>query len=191
MGLFNELNSQFGGDVFVGVNTQRIHNDFIEDPAAYGFATATQACCGQGRFNGMGLCTMVSHLCNDRDAYGFWDAFHPTERANRLIQEAPVIDDSPPAAVGDPPSHPCHNPTHDEETALSVKAGWGVRSAGTASLCALGLAIKWYLERKAAAPQGGGANNQPPPPPSMVVVIPPAPAVVTPPSLTLHKSSGV
>ncbi|GJN22546.1 hypothetical protein PR202_gb10122 [Eleusine coracana subsp. coracana] len=88
MELIHELNSEVGGQqqqVFIGVNTQRIHNDFIEDPAAYGFATATEACCGQGRFNGLGLCTMVSRLCNDRDAYVFWDAFHPTERANRLI----------------------------------------------------------------------------------------------------------
>ncbi|KAL6633310.1 hypothetical protein ACP70R_025981 [Stipagrostis hirtigluma subsp. patula] len=85
--MLGELNAEVAGgrDVFVGVNTQRIHNDFIEDPKAYGFATATEACCGQGRFNGMGLCTMVSNLCNDRDAYVFWDAFHPTERANRLI----------------------------------------------------------------------------------------------------------
>ncbi|XP_062221567.1 GDSL esterase/lipase At5g33370-like [Phragmites australis] len=85
MAMLAELNAQVGGDVFVGVNTQRIHNDFIDDPKAYGFATATEACCGQGRFNGMGLCTMVSNLCNDRDIYVFWDAFHPTERANRLI----------------------------------------------------------------------------------------------------------
>lgn len=85
MALLADLNAGYGSDVFVGVNTQRIHNDFIDDPKAYGFETATQACCGQGRFNGMGLCTMVSSLCADRDAFVFWDAFHPTERANRLI----------------------------------------------------------------------------------------------------------
>ncbi|NP_001307425.1 GDSL esterase/lipase At5g33370 [Zea mays] len=87
MALLEELNARHGGGdpVFVGVNMQRIHNDFIDDPKAYGFQTATDACCGQGRFNGMGLCTMVSSLCADRDTYVFWDAFHPTERANRLI----------------------------------------------------------------------------------------------------------
>ncbi|CAL4967636.1 unnamed protein product [Urochloa decumbens] len=85
MAMLGDLNARYGGSVFVGVNTQRIHNDFIDDPKAYGFETSTQACCGQGRFNGMGLCTMVSSLCADRDAYVFWDAFHPTERANRLI----------------------------------------------------------------------------------------------------------
>ncbi|KAL6912350.1 hypothetical protein ACP4OV_001155 [Aristida adscensionis] len=87
LAMLGDLNAELAGGaaVFVGVNTQRIHNDFIEDPKAYGFATATEACCGQGRFNGMGLCTVLSTLCNDRDAYVFWDAFHPTERANRLI----------------------------------------------------------------------------------------------------------
>jgi len=85
MALLQDLNARHGGDVFVGVNMKRIHDDFIDDPKAYGFATATEACCGQGRFNGMGLCTMVSSLCADRDSYVFWDAFHPTERANRLI----------------------------------------------------------------------------------------------------------
>ncbi|KAG8060719.1 hypothetical protein GUJ93_ZPchr0002g23341 [Zizania palustris] len=83
--MLSELNAEVGGDVFVGINTHRIHNDFIDDPKAYGFETATEACCGQGRFNGMGLCTIVSNLCANRDAYVFWDAFHPTERANRLI----------------------------------------------------------------------------------------------------------
>ncbi|KAJ1281614.1 hypothetical protein BS78_04G319100 [Paspalum vaginatum] len=85
MAMLADLNARYGDHVFVGVNTQRIHNDFIDDPKAYGFATSTQACCGQGRFNGMGLCTVVSSLCADRNAYVFWDAFHPTERANRLI----------------------------------------------------------------------------------------------------------
>jgi phospholipase/lecithinase/hemolysin len=85
MELLQDLNARHGAQVFVGVNMKRIHDDFIEDPKAYGFATATEACCGQGRFNGMGLCTVVSSLCADRDSYVFWDAFHPTERANRLI----------------------------------------------------------------------------------------------------------
>ncbi|XP_040376723.1 GDSL esterase/lipase At5g33370-like [Oryza brachyantha] len=89
-----ELNAEVGGDVFVGINTKRAHDDFIEDPQAHGFATSTEACCGQGRFNGMGLCTVVSNLCADRDAYVFWDAFHPTERANRLIVQQ-FMDGSP------------------------------------------------------------------------------------------------
>lgn len=43
------------------------------------------ACCGQGPYNGLGPCTPFSNLCPDRSKYVFWDGFHPTERANRLI----------------------------------------------------------------------------------------------------------
>lgn len=50
-----------------------------------GFVTSKVACCGQGPYNGVGLCTVLSNLCPNRNLYAFWDAFHPTERANRLI----------------------------------------------------------------------------------------------------------
>lgn len=50
-----------------------------------GFVTAKVACCGQGPYNGVGFCTVASNLCPDRSIYAFWDAFHPTERANRII----------------------------------------------------------------------------------------------------------
>ncbi|KAI4326401.1 hypothetical protein MLD38_031722 [Melastoma candidum] len=43
------------------------------------------ACCGQGPFNGLGICNVLSNLCPDRKVYAFWDPFHPTERATRLI----------------------------------------------------------------------------------------------------------
>lgn len=50
-----------------------------------GFITSKIACCGQGPYNGIGLCTIASNLCPDRNIFAFWDAFHPTERANRII----------------------------------------------------------------------------------------------------------
>lgn len=50
-----------------------------------GFVTSKVACCGQGPYNGIGLCTIASNLCPNRDIYAFWDPFHPSERANRLI----------------------------------------------------------------------------------------------------------
>jgi hypothetical protein len=42
MALLQDLNARHGGDVFVGVNMKRIHDDFIDDPKAYGFETATE-----------------------------------------------------------------------------------------------------------------------------------------------------
>ncbi|KAH7866630.1 hypothetical protein Vadar_022947 [Vaccinium darrowii] len=79
------VNSEIGSQVFIAANTRRMTTDFISNPAAYGFVTSKIACCGQGLYNGIGLCTPLSNLCPNRDIYAFWDAFHPSERANRII----------------------------------------------------------------------------------------------------------
>ncbi|KAL9262609.1 GDSL esterase/lipase-like protein [Drosera capensis] len=81
------LNSELGSDVFVSSNTGLMQNDFINNPQDFGFVTSKIACCGQGPYNGLGVCNMLSSLCRNRNIYAFWDAFHPTERANRLIVE--------------------------------------------------------------------------------------------------------
>ncbi|CAA0814378.1 GDSL esterase/lipase [Striga hermonthica] len=79
------LNSELGDNVFIAANTQITHYDFINNPQDFGFVTSKVACCGQGPYNGLGLCTQLSNLCPNRDIYAFWDPFHPSERANRLI----------------------------------------------------------------------------------------------------------
>ncbi|KAL6345158.1 hypothetical protein AAG906_013642 [Vitis piasezkii] len=79
------LNKKFHADVFIAANTHEMHMDFITDPQAFGFTTSKIACCGQGPYNGLGLCTVLSNLCPNRGQYAFWDAFHPSEKANRLI----------------------------------------------------------------------------------------------------------
>ncbi|KAJ3706358.1 hypothetical protein LUZ61_010063 [Rhynchospora tenuis] len=83
--IINELNREIGSDVFVAANAYQMHFDYISNPQAFGFVTAKVACCGQGPYNGIGLCTPASNVCPDRNAYAFWDPFHPTEKANRLI----------------------------------------------------------------------------------------------------------
>ncbi|KAJ7973577.1 GDSL esterase/lipase family [Quillaja saponaria] len=83
--ILRQLNSEVGADVFIGANTQQMHNDFISNPQAYGFITSKVACCGQGPYNGVGLCTVLSNLCPNRDEYAFWDPFHPSEKANGVI----------------------------------------------------------------------------------------------------------
>ncbi|CAH9075421.1 unnamed protein product [Cuscuta epithymum] len=83
-----DLNEQLGSDVFVGVNAMEMQMDFINNPQSYGFVSTKVACCGQGPYNGIGLCTTASNLCQNRDEYAFWDAFHPTERANRIIVQS-------------------------------------------------------------------------------------------------------
>ncbi|XP_049391291.1 GDSL esterase/lipase At5g33370-like [Solanum stenotomum] len=80
-----DLNSQIGANVFIAANTFTMNMDFVSNPQAYGFVTSKIACCGQGPYNGIGLCTILSNLCPNRDIYAFWDPFHPSERANRII----------------------------------------------------------------------------------------------------------
>ncbi|XP_031502996.1 GDSL esterase/lipase At5g33370-like [Nymphaea colorata] len=83
--LLRQLNQQLGSDVFIAANAFDMHMDFVSNPRAYGFVTSKVACCGQGAYNGVGLCTPMSNLCPNRDLYAFWDAFHPTEKACRII----------------------------------------------------------------------------------------------------------
>ncbi|OIT21166.1 PREDICTED: GDSL esterase/lipase At5g33370-like [Nicotiana attenuata] len=83
--LLSDLNAQLAADVFVAANTYAMHMDFVSNPQAYGFVTSKIACCGQGPYNGIGLCTPLSNLCPNRDLYAFWDPFHPSEKANRII----------------------------------------------------------------------------------------------------------
>ncbi|KAK9919344.1 hypothetical protein M0R45_027943 [Rubus argutus] len=83
--MINSLNSDIGSNVFIAANAFDMHMDFVSDPQAYGFVTSKIACCGQGPYNGIGLCTVISNLCPNRDLYAFWDPFHPSEKANRII----------------------------------------------------------------------------------------------------------
>jgi phospholipase/lecithinase/hemolysin len=46
------------------------------------------ACCGAGNFKGQLLCLPFVTPCSNRSEYVFWDAFHPTEKANGLVAES-------------------------------------------------------------------------------------------------------
>ncbi|KAL1313204.1 hypothetical protein AAHE18_16G095600 [Arachis hypogaea] len=86
--LINQLNSEIGSDVYISANAFAMNMDFIGNPQQFGFITSKVACCGQGPYNGIGLCTPISNLCPNRDLYAFWDPFHPSERANRIIVDS-------------------------------------------------------------------------------------------------------
>ncbi|XP_021675814.2 GDSL esterase/lipase At5g33370-like isoform X2 [Hevea brasiliensis] len=83
--MLGQLNRQYRSNIFIAANTGKMSLDFINNPGAFGFITAKVACCGQGPYNGVGLCTPASNLCPNRNIYAFWDPFHPSERANRYI----------------------------------------------------------------------------------------------------------
>ncbi|CAN8306589.1 unnamed protein product [Cochlearia groenlandica] len=66
-------------------NFKSVH-DIITNPARYGLAYVTSACCGSGKLNRGSPCFPLSKLCSDRTKYLFWDRYgHPTESAARAI----------------------------------------------------------------------------------------------------------
>ncbi|CAI9778612.1 unnamed protein product [Fraxinus pennsylvanica] len=83
--MIRSLNQELGSDIFIAANAVQMQNNFIDNPRAFGFVTAKIACCGQGPYNGVGICNPTSNLCPNREVYAFWDPFHPTERANKII----------------------------------------------------------------------------------------------------------
>ncbi|KAI4305725.1 hypothetical protein L6164_029073 [Bauhinia variegata] len=65
-----------------------IFNDLIKNPSKYGFEVVEKACCSTGTFEMSYLCTDENPLtCSDASKYVFWDAFHPTEKTNRIITD--------------------------------------------------------------------------------------------------------
>ncbi|CAN0920347.1 GDSL esterase/lipase At4g28780 [Linum grandiflorum] len=83
--MVDNLNRDIGSDIFISANAFSLKMDMIEKPQLYGFKTAKIACCGQGLYNGLGTCTEMSNLCANRNDYVFWDPYHPTEKALRLM----------------------------------------------------------------------------------------------------------
>ncbi|KAL2944685.1 hypothetical protein RDABS01_033032 [Bienertia sinuspersici] len=59
--------------------------NLIQQPATYGFKEEKSACCGLGNLNAKFACTPISTYCSNRSDHIFWDLYHPTEAAARLI----------------------------------------------------------------------------------------------------------
>ncbi|CAA3021506.1 GDSL esterase lipase EXL3-like [Olea europaea subsp. europaea] len=56
--------------------------DLIQNHKKYGFGIANIGCCGTGLIEVTYLC---KYACSNVSDYVFWDSFHPTEKAYRLI----------------------------------------------------------------------------------------------------------
>lgn len=60
----------------------------ISNPEENGFAEARTACCGTGLVETSYLCNEDSlGTCKNASEYVFWDGFHPTEAANRILAD--------------------------------------------------------------------------------------------------------
>lgn len=53
-----------------------------------GFEVTEVACCSTGTFEMSYLCSQKSPwTCTDANKFVFWDAFHPTEKTNKIVTD--------------------------------------------------------------------------------------------------------
>ncbi|XP_027332435.1 GDSL esterase/lipase At2g42990-like [Abrus precatorius] len=84
--VISKLNKELPHMKVVSGNAYGIVNDIIKRPSAYGFEVVEKACCSTGTFEMSYLCSDHNPLtCKDANKYVFWDAFHPTEKTNRIV----------------------------------------------------------------------------------------------------------
>lgn len=86
--LIDELNSKLPGAKFIYADIFNPVVAYRNDPPKYGFKFALMACCGAGRYNGQVLCLPIFKPCPDRQDHIWWDEFHLTEAANKLVAES-------------------------------------------------------------------------------------------------------
>ncbi|KAJ6840150.1 GDSL esterase/lipase-like [Iris pallida] len=66
--------------------------DLVNNPGNNGFFEARKACCGTGTIETSLLCNGRSPgTCANATGYVFWDSFHPTEAANKVLADALLL----------------------------------------------------------------------------------------------------
>ncbi|KAK7333483.1 hypothetical protein VNO80_30257 [Phaseolus coccineus] len=66
-------------------DTYAANQDLVHNSTSYGFSNVKDACCGLGELNAQIPCLPISSICSNRQDHIFWDAFHPTEAADRIF----------------------------------------------------------------------------------------------------------
>ncbi|EEE50555.1 hypothetical protein OsJ_30683 [Oryza sativa Japonica Group] len=79
------LNAKLAGVKIVLVDLYNILADVMHRYQALGFKNGKDACCGYIGLAASVLCNFASPLCNDPPQYVFFDSYHPTERAYKLM----------------------------------------------------------------------------------------------------------
>ncbi|KAL1205164.1 GDSL esterase/lipase [Cardamine amara subsp. amara] len=93
--LVDQLNNNHPDAKFIYINAYDIFQDMIKNPSRFGFTVTNAGCCGIGRNAGQITCLPGQRPCRNRNAYVFWDAFHPTEAANVIIAKRSFNAQSP------------------------------------------------------------------------------------------------
>ncbi|KAI3940560.1 hypothetical protein MKW92_036168 [Papaver armeniacum] len=83
--LLQELKEELTDIHYSLINTYDIMVDFLHQPAHYGFSEVKSACCGGGKFRAQVPCLPITEYCKNRRGHIFWDLYHPTEAAAKII----------------------------------------------------------------------------------------------------------
>ncbi|EOX99898.1 GDSL-motif lipase/hydrolase 6 [Theobroma cacao] len=87
--LINNIPIRYPGAIGVYGAIYDIVQRFRAIPTRYGFSDVTSACCGNGPLRGKLQCGIEGYqICLNPNEVLFWDYFHPTEHAYKLISEA-------------------------------------------------------------------------------------------------------
>ncbi|KAK3224367.1 hypothetical protein Dsin_011392 [Dipteronia sinensis] len=85
--VIGSLSQKFPDSKIVFVDVYNPLLSLIQNPTKYGFEVATKGCCGTGNIEVSILCTQLSDskTCKDDTKYIFWDSYHPTEAAYKVL----------------------------------------------------------------------------------------------------------
>ncbi|PON57986.1 Lipase [Trema orientale] len=87
--LVNDIPVKYPGAVGVYGAVYDVVQRFRSIPTRYGFTNVTDACCGDGLLGGELQCGREGYkICAKPNEYLFWDYFHPTEHAYKIISKA-------------------------------------------------------------------------------------------------------
>lgn len=85
------LGANLPGSKVIYIDIYTILDNLVRRPADYGFEVSNKGCCGSGKLEVAVLCNPLSpHTCEDVSKYVFWDSYHPTENAYKIITDSVV-----------------------------------------------------------------------------------------------------
>ncbi|KAI3420673.1 Lipase_GDSL domain-containing protein, partial [Psidium guajava] len=85
----DSLNRKLSGSNLVYIDIYSSFLSIIQNPSQHGFEVVDRGCCGTGNIEVSILCNRLddSKTCEDDTKYVFWDSYHPTEKAYKILTD--------------------------------------------------------------------------------------------------------